>query len=93
MGAAMKYAKLEVLSDLPQRKFLCIRIEGNKLTRNNTQICNVPVDNVMNAPRGLITVVVKGADLPYNVIEQIVHAYLNGTLQLQPGSLFQIVEE
>ena len=87
----MKYATLEVLSDTPLRKFLYLRIEAdqpNESNRKITQITNVSVTNMPNAPHGLITVVVKGAQLPYDVLQEIVQDYLSGNLQLQHG--FQI---
>lgn len=96
MGTAMRYAKLEVLSDTPQRKFLCIRIaedKSNSATSRKTQICNIPLSNAANVLPGLITVVIKGAQLPANVVEQIVRDYVNGTLQLHQDALFQIVDD
>ena len=96
MGTAMRYAKLEVLSDTPQRKFLCIRIEADKqnsLNGKNAQICNFPLGNAANVLPSLITVVVKGAYLPDKVVQQIVRDYFNGTLPLHQGALFQIVDD
>jgi hypothetical protein len=91
----MRYAKLEILSDMPMRKIICIRMESNPLDEVNskvTQLYNVPTDDVAKTSRGLVTVVVKGANLPYSVIQQIVRDYLTGTLTFYQDARFQIIE-
>jgi hypothetical protein len=96
VGTAMKYAKLEVLSDTPLRKFLYIRIESDRLNEIGskiTQISNVSLNNPRNPPQGLITVAVKGAQLPYTVLQGIVQDYLTGKLQFQNDFRFSIREE
>ena len=80
-GVAMKYAKLDVLADMPQEKTICV--EFDELLRT-TQVHTL-VLNDLHRPSVLVTVIVKNARLTDAHVRTLAEEFLLGKLPASGG--------
>lgn len=77
----MKYARFNILADMPQEKTICVEFETSIRA---TQVCSVMVNNARQ-PSVLVTVIIKNARLMEADIKTIAHEYVLGKLSPSGG--------